>query len=199
MGGIAAKMSCANRTVNLSVPRLNVTSIIMGHHFIREVDGHQTLTMAHVGYTATVRYPAVRVLSFENLKKLKALLGHQNGDVLTRLCSDLLQTKSYIAYDGGEVLKDAATLEPVTIRGSKGVYEIPAKYKQGIGQVERVLASFEGQLIRQLSIVSSIDLYLVYTDTEISQCLGIIRAPLLALRELGEECTAAQGIVNFTN
>lgn len=199
MGCIAFKTSHANYQQDLTVSNLNLTPIIMGHHFIREGDGRQTLTMVHVGYTATVSYPAVRVLSSENLKKLTTLLGHQKGDVLTRLCCDLLQTKSYIAHDGGKVLKDAVTLEPVTIRGSKGAYETPARFKQGASQVERALASFEGQAIRQLSIVSSIDLYLVYTDTEISQCLGIIRAPLLALRELGEECTAAQGIINFPN
>ena len=171
----------------------------MGHHFIKEEDGHRVMTMAHVGYTATVRFPAVRVLSEEGLKKLTELLGHQKGSVLIRLCHDLLQTKSYIAHDGGRVIKKAAFLDPVNMRGSKGAYKIPAKYKQGADQLEEALNSFKGDTIQQVSILSSIELYLVYTDSDMSQCLGLIRTPLGGLRYLGEECIAAQGIVNFTN
>jgi|GEM_PF-5500956 len=171
----------------------------MGHHFVQKKEGHHLLTMAYVGYTAIVKYPVIQLLSEEKLDTLIRLLEKSNGDILHRLCYDLLKTKSYEAYDGGVVHKESVSLNPIEMHGSKGTHVIPAKFKQGAEHTKRTLAAFEGDTVQQISVFSSIELYLVYTDALMKECVGMIRTPFAGLRDLGNECRAEQGIRTFAN
>ena len=171
----------------------------MGHHFVQENEDHHVLTMVYVGYTATVTYPVIRVLAKEKLKKLVSLLGSQNEGVLTRLCYDLLNTKSYIAYDGGVIAKERISLEPVEMRGSKGLFDIPSKYKQGAEQSATSIDAFAGDEVQQISISTTLELFIVYTNPAIDECIGIIRTPFAGLPELGGICRMEQGFTQFQN
>ncbi|MBX2822379.1 MAG: hypothetical protein KTR29_21975 [Rhodothermaceae bacterium] len=171
----------------------------MGHHFVQEKQGHHLLTMAYVGYTAIVKYPVIQLLSEEKLDILIRLLEHSSGDILHRLCYDLLKAESYEAYDGGIVDKDTVDLNPVEMHGSKGTHAIPSKFKQGAEHSERTLAAFEGDTVQQISIFSSIELYIVYTNAQMDTCVGMIRTPFAGLRDLGNECRVEQGIRTFVN
>ena len=171
----------------------------MGHHFVQEKEDHHLLTMAYVGYTAIVKYPVIQLLSEEKLDTLTRLLENSNGDILHRLCYDLLKTESYEVYDGGIVQKEAVSLNPIEMRGSKGTYAIPSKFKQGAEHSEKTLAAFEGDNVQQISVFSRVELYLVYTDIQMKACVGMIRTPFEGLRDLGNECRAEQGIRTFAN
>ena len=156
-------------------------------------------TMADVGYTATVTYPAVRVLSEEKLSKLTQLLRNSNTHVVARLCYDLLKTKDYIAYDGGEASKALISTNPVHMHGAKGAFPIPQKFKQGAEYAEQALAAYSGETLLQFSIVSTLELYLVYTTRDMSECVGVIRTPFAGLRDLGGQCRNEQGFASFSN
>ena len=171
----------------------------MGHHFTREEKGYKILTIVDTGFTISVLCPARGPLSEEDLGTLMGLLDQQDISIQASLCKDALNSGSFHAYDGGVVEKESALLSPVHARGIKGPVEILPRYQNGIDRVKEAIATYGKDSIRQISVMTDFEIYLIYSDPKITQLLGAVRIPTLKLRDLANESRERQRIQYFVN